>query len=165
MVLRYPPGRGCESLSYPRRCNRGFEFSRVGHGHSLSTMHAPCSIRCASLRREESRREAAIDFFMEFATCSAPMVAIENPVCIMSTQWRKPNQIIQPWQFGHGETKRTCLWLKGLPALEHTNVVEGREQRIWKMGPSPERAKERSRTFAGIADAMAGQWGNALLSV
>ena len=116
-------------------------------------------------KRADGRQQAAIDFFMEFATCSAPLVAIENPVCIMSTQWRKPNQIIQPWQFGHGETKRTCLWLKGLPALEHTNVVEGREQRIWKMGPSPERAKERSRTFAGIADAMAEQWGNALLSV
>jgi len=82
----------------------------------------------------------------------------------MSTRWRKPDQIIQPWQFGHGETKATCLWLKGLPVLEPTEIVEGREQRIWKLPPSPDRWKERSRTFQGIADAMAEQWGDALLA-
>jgi hypothetical protein len=84
--------------------------------------------------------------------------AIENPIGIMSTHYRKPDQIIQPWQFGHGETKATCLWLNGLPKLEPTNIVDGREQRIWKMAPSPDRAKERSKTFAGIAQAMANQW-------
>jgi len=87
-----------------------------------------------------------------------PMVAIENPVCIMSSLYRKPDQIIHPWQFGHGETKATCLWLKGLPLLRPTNVVEGRENRIHRMPPSPDRWKERSKTFNGIAEAMADQW-------
>jgi hypothetical protein len=77
----------------------------------------------------------------------------------MSSLYRKPDQIIHPWQFGHGETKKTCLWLKRLPLLEPTNIVEGREARIWKMPPSPERERERSRTYQGIADAMADQWG------
>jgi hypothetical protein len=77
----------------------------------------------------------------------------------MSTKFRKPDQIIQPWQFGHGETKATCLWLNELPVLKPTDIVKGREQRIWKMAPSPERAKERSKTFPGIAKAMAEQWG------
>jgi hypothetical protein len=76
----------------------------------------------------------------------------------MSTKYRKPDQIIQPWQFGHGETKATCLWLKGLPLLQPTQVVEGREQRVWRMPPSPERAKLRSKTYPGIARAMAEQW-------
>jgi hypothetical protein len=88
-----------------------------------------------------------------------PKIAIENPVCIISSLWRKPDQVIQPWQFGHGETKATCLWLKGLTPLVPTNIVEGREQRIHKMPPSENRWKERSRTFTGIADAMANQWG------
>ena len=77
----------------------------------------------------------------------------------MSSIYRKPDQIIQPWMFGHGETKSTCLWLKGLPKLQPTNIVEGREQRIWKMGPSLDRAKNRSKTYHGIAMAMAEQWG------
>lgn len=77
----------------------------------------------------------------------------------MSTKWQKPNQIIQPWQFGHGETKATCLWLKGLPLLKPTNIVEGREGRVWKMPPSKDRAKLRSKTYEGIARAMAMQWG------
>jgi hypothetical protein len=76
----------------------------------------------------------------------------------MSTYYRKPDQIIQPWQFGHGETKATCLWLAGLPKLQPTNIVKGREQRIWKMPPGPERAKVRSKTYEGIARAMAQQW-------
>jgi hypothetical protein len=78
----------------------------------------------------------------------------------MSSIYRKPDQIIQPWQFGHGETKATCLWLTNLPKLIPTDIVEGREQRIWKMAPGPERAKERSKTYLGIAKAMAQQWGN-----
>ena len=96
---------------------------------------------------------------MKFTNLDCPRVAIENPVCIMSTVWRKPDQIIQPWQFGHGETKATCLWLKGLPTLKPTDIVSGREQRVWKMPPSSERAKARSKTFPGIALAMAEQWG------
>ena len=110
-------------------------------------------------KRKDGRQKQGIDFFMAFANADCDKVAIENPIGIMSTQWRKPDQIIQPWQFGHGETKATCLWLKGLPILQPTEIVEGREQRIWKMPPGPYRAKERSKTFPGIAKAMADQWG------
>jgi len=110
-------------------------------------------------KQADGRQQQGIDFFMMFANHHCKQIAIENPVGIMSTKWRKPNQIIQPWQFGHGETKKTGLWLKGLPNLKPTNVVEGREQRIWKMPPGPERAKSRALTFNGIADAMADQWG------
>lgn len=88
-----------------------------------------------------------------------PRICIENPVSIISSHIRKPEQIIQPWQFGHGETKTTCLWLKGLPVLIPTNIVDGRRGRILELGPSPDRWKERSRTYQGIADAMADQWG------
>jgi len=110
-------------------------------------------------KRKDGRQQAAIDFFMAIATVPCPRIAIENPVGIMSRMWRKPDQIIQPWMFGHGETKATCLWLKGLPKLTPTDVVSGREQRIWKMPPSKERAKLRSKTYEGIAKAMANQWG------
>lgn len=109
-------------------------------------------------KRKDGRQQAAIDFFMRFANADCPKIAIENPVGIMSTVWKKPDQIIQPWQFGHGETKKTCLWLKGLPLLIPTEIVEGREQRIWKMPPSEDRAKNRAKTFPGIARAMAEQW-------
>ena len=104
-------------------------------------------------------QQAAVSFFMMLAKTNIPKIAIENPVCIMSSLWRKPDQVIQPWQFGHGETKATCLWLKGLPILTPTNVVDGREQRVHKMHPSPDRWKLRSITYQGIADAMASQWG------
>lgn len=107
---------------------------------------------------KDGRQQEAINFFMAIANADCDKIAIENPVCIMSSKWRKPNQYIQPWQFGHGETKKTGLWLKGLPKLKPTNIVEGREQRIWKMQPGPNRAKERSKTFEGIAKAMADQW-------
>jgi site-specific DNA-cytosine methylase len=109
-------------------------------------------------KRKDGRQQASIDFFMRFAILEVPY-AIENPIGIMSSEWRKPDQIIQPWQFGHGETKATCLWLNNLPPLEPTEIVEGREQRVWKMAPSPDRAKNRSKTFPGIAKAMANQWG------
>jgi hypothetical protein len=109
-------------------------------------------------KRLDGRQQASIDFFKLFTQLDCPW-AIENPIGIMSGLYRKPDQIIQPWQFGHGETKATCLWLNGLPKLVPTNLVSGREQRIWKMPPSEERAKARSKTFPGIADAMAAQWG------
>lgn len=109
-------------------------------------------------KQADGRQQEAIDFFEWFTELPTQMVAIENPVGIMSTRYRKPDQIIQPWQFGHGETKATCLWLKGLPKLVPTNIVEGREQRVWKMGPSADRWKKRSETYQGIADAMAAQW-------
>lgn len=110
-------------------------------------------------KRADGRQQQAIDFFMAMVNADIPKIAVENPIGIMSTIYRKPDQIIQPWQFGHGETKATCLWLKCLPALVPTNIVEGRENRIWRMPPSPERAKMRSKTFSGIARAMAEQWG------
>ena len=110
-------------------------------------------------KRKDGRQKQGIDFFMEFVKADCDKIAIENPIGIMSTHYRKPDQIIQPWMFGHGETKATCLWLKNLPKLEPTNIVDGREQRIWRMPPGPERAKERSKTYEGIAKAMANAWG------
>lgn len=110
-------------------------------------------------KREDGRQQQGIDFFMEFANANCKKIAIENPIGIMSTVWRKPRQIIQPWQFGHGETKATCLWLKNLSKLKPTNIVSGREARIHNIPPSKERAKIRSKTFSGIAKAMATQWG------
>ena len=103
-------------------------------------------------------RKDAIEFFLRFTKLDTPL-CIENPIGIMSTIYRKPDQIVQPWQFGHPETKATCLWLNGLTKLVPTNIVEGREQRIWKLSPSADRAKIRSKTFQGIAEAMADQWG------
>jgi len=131
----------------------------------LMIAHPPCTHLSVSgakhfeEKKIDGRQQSAVSFFMMLAKTDIPMVAIENPICIMSRLYRKPDQIIQPWQFGHGETKATCLWLKGLPLLNSTNVVEGREARIHKMPPSIDRWKERSRTFQGIADAMASQWG------
>jgi hypothetical protein len=110
-------------------------------------------------KRKDGRQQQGIDFFMQFTNLPCEKVAIENPIGIMSTLWRKPDQIIQPWQFGHGETKATCLWLKGLPLLSPTNIVSGREQRLHRLPPSPDRAKIRSKTFPGIAKAIAEQWG------
>jgi len=113
-------------------------------------------------KRADGRQQQGINFFMQFANIKCKRVAIENPIGIMSTVWRKPDQIIQPWQFGHGETKATCLWLKNLPLLEPTNIVDGRNHTTWKMPPSEKRAKIRSKTFSGIAKAMAEQWGKEL---
>ncbi len=108
-------------------------------------------------KQADGRQQRSINFFMQFTKLECKW-AIENPVGIMSTHYRKPDQIIQPWQFGHGETKATCLWLNGLPKLEPTNIVEGREQRIWKLPPGPDRAKLRSKTYQGVADAMSASW-------
>lgn len=134
----------------------------------LMIAHPPCvhlsvsGARHFAEKRLDGRQQAGASFFMMLARAPVPMIAIENPVCIMSSLWRKPDQVIQPWQHGHGETKATCLWLKGLPKLEPTNVVEGREARVHRMPPGPDRWKERSRTFPGIAAAMASQWGQLL---
>ena len=103
-------------------------------------------------------QQRSIEFFMKFANCGCEKIAIENPIGIMSRVWRKPDQIVQPWMFGHGETKAACLWLKNLPTLKPTNVVSGREPKVWKMAPSPNRAKMRAKTYTGIARAMAEQW-------
>lgn len=131
----------------------------------LMIAHPPCTHLSVSgakhfaAKRLNGLQQAAVSFFMELARAPIPRIAIENPVCIMSSLWRKPDQTVQPWQFGHGETKATCLWLKGLPKLNPTNVVEGREQRVFRMAPGPDRWKLRSATYAGIAEAMADQWG------
>lgn len=111
---------------------------------------------------------AAAAFFLTLWNVPIKRKCIENPIMLGHPRRLfgipKPTQIIQPWQFGHGETKATCLWLDGLMPLHPTNEVEGREQRIWRMGPGPERKKERSRTFPGVAEAMADQWGRAILA-
>jgi len=103
-------------------------------------------------------REDAIDFFMRIYNSEIPKVAIENPIGCMSSRFRKPDQVLQPWMFGHGETKATCLWLRRLPKLIPTNIVEGREQRLHLLPKTAERAKLRSKTYPGIARAMAEQW-------
>jgi len=109
-------------------------------------------------KRADGRQQKSIDFFLKFTNLTCQW-AIENPIGIMSNNYRKPDQIIQPWQFGHGETKATCLWLNGLPLLHQTKIVSGRDQRIWKMPPGKDRSKLRSKTYHGIAEAMAIQWG------
>lgn len=107
----------------------------------------------------DGRQQRSIDFFMQFTRLKCKW-AIENPIGIMSTKYRKPDQIIQPYMFGHGEVKSTCLWLYKLPLLSPTEIVAGREERIWKMPPHPERSKMRSKTYSGIAKGMASQWGS-----
>ena len=131
----------------------------------LMIAHPPCTdlsvsgARHFAAKRMDGRQQASVSFFMRLAKADIPHIAIENPVCIMSSLWRKPDQTIQPWQFGHGETKATCLWLKSLPPLRPTSIVDGREQRVHKLPPSPDRWKIRSKTYDGIAKAMAEQWG------
>ncbi|MDC3237408.1 hypothetical protein OAT93_01605, partial [bacterium] len=105
-----------------------------------------------------SAREQAIDFFMKLYNCKIPKVAIENPIGVMSSRFRKPDQVLQPWMFGHGETKATCLWLKNIQKLEPTNIVDGRVQRMHLLPNTKDRAKLRSKTYPGIAEAMATQW-------
>jgi len=134
----------------------------------LMIAHPPCTDLSVSgaawfaKKKLIGAQQASASFFMMLAKTDIPKIAIENPICIMSTLWRKPNQIIQPWQFGHGETKATSLWLKNLPLLTPTNIVEGREARIHNMPPSEDRWKLRSQTYTGIANAMAEQWGGLL---
>lgn len=142
-------------------------------GWDLMVAHPPCTHLAVSGSRwfkdKAQEQAAALEFVRLLMAAPVPRIALENPVSIISSRIRKPDQVIQPWQFGHGETKATCLWLKGLPLLAPTHK-EGadlftqeapaeREPRIWKMPPSPTRWKERSRTFEGIARAMAAQWG------
>lgn len=124
--------------------------------------HPPCTHLAVSgaryFKNKKKEQQEAIDFFMDLVYVDIPHVCIENPISIMSTKHRKPDQIIQPWMFGHGETKATCLWLKNLPKLNPTKIVEGRENKIHKMPPSQNRWKDRSRTYQGFAEAMAKQW-------
>lgn len=149
---------------------QGDLFDVIDYPWDLAIMHPPCThlsvsgSRHFAAKRVDGRQQSAVSFFMALVRRSEhiPMTAIENPVCIMSTLYRKPDQVIQPWQFGHGETKATCLWLKGLAPLQPSNIVEGRSDRVHRMPPGPDRWKERSKTFSGIAKAMAEQWGNTM---
>jgi len=133
-------------------------------GWDIMVAHPPCTHLAVSgarwfpAKRASGEQQAALDFVRLLLDAPIPHIALENPVSIISSKIRKPDQVIQPWQHGHGETKATCLWLKNLPRLTPTNIVEGREQKIWKLPPSADRWKERSRTFSGVAEAMAEQW-------
>ena len=125
--------------------------------------HPPCTHLAVSGARwfkdKAAEQAEALDFVRYLMAAPIPRICIENPVSIISSQIRKADQTIQPWQFGHGEVKATCLWLKNLPKLKATNIVSGREARVHRMPPGPNRWKERSKTMQGIADAMADQWG------
>jgi len=130
----------------------------------LMIAHPPCTHLAVSgarwFKEKQVEQAEALEFVKTLLDAPISHIALENPVSVISTHIRKPDQIIQPWMFGHGETKATCFWLKNLPPLEPTNIVEGREGRVWKCSPGPERWKERSRTLLGIAEAMAAQWGS-----
>lgn len=132
-------------------------------GWDLMIAHPPCTHLCVSGARwfkdKLPEQAEALWFVNTLLNAPIPKIALENPISIISTRIRKPDQIIQPWQFGHGETKATCLWLKNLPKLLPTDIVEGREARVHRLPPTPDRWKLRSITFEGIAKAMAQQWG------
>jgi hypothetical protein len=134
----------------------------LGQGWDLAIFHPPCTHLAVSGARwfkdKQKEQQEALDFVRQLLNSPIPRIALENPVSIISGRIRKPDQIIHPWQFGHGEKKKTCLWLKNLPQLKPTNIVNGREQRVWLMGPSPDRWKKRSLTYKGVAEAMADQW-------
>lgn len=177
VVARAFEARGHEVLSCdlePARRGgahyQGDVFGVIDYPWDLAILHPPCTHTAVSgarhfeAKRQDGRQYASVSFIMALVRRSMhiPGVVIEQPVSILSSLWRKPDQIIQPWMFGHGETKATCLWLRGVPPLVPTNIVEGREARIHRMPPSEDRAEKRSETFQGIADAMAAQWGDYL---
>ena len=144
---------------------QGDVFDIIDQGWDLMICHPPCThlavsgARHFAAKRESGVQQEALEFVRRLLDAPIKRIALENPISIISSVIRKPDQIIQPWQYGHGETKATCLWLKNLPLLRSTNIVNGREARVHRMAPSPDRWKERSRTYQGIADAMAAQWG------
>jgi hypothetical protein len=160
---------------------QGNMFDIIDEGWDLMIAHPPCThlavsgARHFAKKQADGRQQQGIDFFMKVVSTNIPKVAVENPIGIMSSIYRKPNQIIQPWEYGHKTTKATCLWLKGLPLLKPTNIVEKGEFVVFPSGKrmskwyadsakhSPkQREKIRNKTFQGIADAMAEQWGNLL---
>ena len=149
-------------------CERGGKHLQMdalvaAKGWDLMIAHPPCTYLAISGARWWSGRareqRAAIRFVKALAASPVSRIAIENPVGVLSTAWRPPDQYIQPWQFGHGETKKTGLWLKNLPLLVPTKIVDGRETRVHREPPGANRWKARSRTLRGIAEAMAEQWG------
>jgi hypothetical protein len=141
----------------------GDVFDIIRDGWDLMIAHPPCTHLAVSgarwFKNKREEQEKALMFVADLMYTAIPRICIENPISIISSRIRKPDQIIQPWMFGHGETKATCLWLKNLTPLVPTNVVDGREARVHRMPPGPDRWKERSRTYTGIAAAMAEQWG------
>jgi hypothetical protein len=142
---------------------QGDVFNIIHDGFDLMIAHPPCTHLCVSGARwfhlKKAEQAEALTFVEKLLNSPISKIALENPIGVISSKIRKPNQIIQPWQFGHGETKATCLWLKNLPKLRPTNIVDGREARVHKMPPGPDRWKNRSITYTGIAEAMANQWG------
>lgn len=144
--------------------HQGDVFNLLSAGWDLMVAHPPCTHLAVSGARwfkdKGDLPAKALDFVRLLMAAPIERIAIENPISIISSKIRKPDQIIQPWWFGHGETKSTCLWLKDLPKLTPTNIVEGREARVHRMPPGPDRWKERSRTYSGIAQAFADQWGS-----
>jgi len=146
---------------------QGDVFDVIDYPWDLAIFHPPCTHTSVSgakhfaEKKLDGRQQSAVSFFMALYRRSAHIQrrAFEQPVSILSSLFRKPDQIIQPWMFGHGETKATCLWLEGLNPLRPTQIVDGREARIHRMPPSPDRARERSATYAGVASAMSTQWG------
>jgi hypothetical protein len=171
------PGRGVWHKAPPTANARTFYQPAPW---DLLICHPPCTHLAVSgarhfeAKRADGRQQDALAFVQALLDAPVAHIALENPVSIISSHIRKPDQTIQPWQFGHGETKATCLWLKNLPQLVPTHVEGGdlfteaapveRDPRVWRMPPGPDRWKERSRTYAGIAAAMAQQWGDYLLS-
>lgn len=147
----------------PGRHIQGDVLAALNDGWDLMIAHPPCTHLAVSGARwfkgKQDSQIKALEFVRALLDAPISCIALENPVSIISSRIRKPDQIIQPWQFGHPETKATCLWLKGLPKLVPTDIVSGRAHRIHKMPPSPNRGRERSRTYPGIAEAMAEQWG------
>jgi hypothetical protein len=165
--------RGHEAWScdlLPAEDGSPFHYQRdalqAAHGYwDLMIAHPPCTHLAVSGARwfcgKRLEQELALQFVRDLMAAPIARICIENPVSVISSRIRKPDQIVQPWMFGHGETKATCLWLKNLPPLQPTQVVDGREARVHRMPPGPDRWKERSRTYAGVASAMAEQWGRA----
>lgn len=139
----------------------------IHDGWDLMIAHPPCTHLAVSgsrhFHRKHQQQAEALDFVRILMASPIDRWCIENPISVISSAIRPPDQIIQPWEYGHGETKATCLWLKNLPPLRPTNIVPGRDPRIHLMPPGPDRWKERSRTYDGIAHAMGTQWGNSPL--
>lgn len=144
---------------------KGDVFDIIEDGFDMMIAHPPCTHLAVSGARhfaakiKDGRQQEALLFVERLLNANIPKIALENPVSVIASKIRKPDQYIQPWQFGHGETKKTGLWLKNLPLLQATNIVQGRQDRIHKLPPTPDRWKLRSTTYQGIADAMAEQWG------
>jgi hypothetical protein len=160
---------GCDAIScdllptdQPGPHYQGDVFDIINDGWDLMVAHPPCTHLAVSgarwFHKKRQEQEEALDFVRRLMSAPIEQIAIENPVSVISSLIRKPDQIIHPWMFGHGETKATCLWLKNLPPLQPTDVVPGRENKVHRMPPSEHRWKLRSLTYQGIADAMGNQW-------